>query len=158
MSRRRDGCGLHVDIGGGTTKLALIDKGEIVSVAAFAVGGRLLAEDKNGNWTRIDDSAPLVAEELGIDPTPEAMADLEVRTRIAKRLATQAVDQIVGATLDALGQALLLTEPLDRSIAPDFISFSGGVAEYIFGEETASYGDIAQLLAKEIVAQLKTPR
>src|SRR4029077_19209310 len=41
LARRRNACGLHVDIGGGTTKLALIDKGEIASVAAFAVGGRL---------------------------------------------------------------------------------------------------------------------
>src|SRR5438552_2928976 len=40
LSRRRGACVLHVDVGGGTTKLALIDKGEIVSVAAFAVGGR----------------------------------------------------------------------------------------------------------------------
>jgi hypothetical protein len=30
LSRARDACGLHVDIGGGTTKLALIDKGEIL--------------------------------------------------------------------------------------------------------------------------------
>src|ERR1700756_2382415 len=57
LSRRREACGLHVDVGGGTTKLALIDKGEIVSVAAFAVGGRLLAQDAAGTWTRNDDSA-----------------------------------------------------------------------------------------------------
>src|SRR3954452_20206761 len=75
MSRRRDARVLHVDIGGGTTKLALIDKGEIVSVAAFAVGGRLVAQDAQGAWTRIDDSAQRVAAELGISPTPEGLAD-----------------------------------------------------------------------------------
>src|SRR5947199_870486 len=48
LSKRRNGCGLHVDVGGGTTKLALIDKGEILSVAAFAVGGRLVAQDAHG--------------------------------------------------------------------------------------------------------------
>ena len=62
LSRRREACGLHVDVGGGTTKLALIDKGEIVSVAAFAVGGRLVAQDAAGAWTRVDDSAQLVAK------------------------------------------------------------------------------------------------
>src|SRR5210317_529242 len=31
---------LHVDIGGGTTKLALIHEGRILEVAAYAVGGR----------------------------------------------------------------------------------------------------------------------
>jgi ethanolamine utilization protein EutA len=39
LSKERDECILHVDIGGGTTKLALIDKGAFVGVAAFAVGG-----------------------------------------------------------------------------------------------------------------------
>src|SRR5882672_2933744 len=57
LSRRRNACVLHVDIGGGTTKLALIDRGEIRSVAAFAVGGRLLAQDTDGAWRRVDQSA-----------------------------------------------------------------------------------------------------
>src|SRR6202521_5460553 len=43
LSKERGECILHVDIGGGTTKLALIDKGVLVGVAAFAVGGRLIA-------------------------------------------------------------------------------------------------------------------
>jgi ethanolamine utilization protein EutA len=156
LSRRRGACALHVDVGGGTTKLALIDKGDIVSVAAFAVGGRLVAQDAAGSWTRVDNSAQLVASELGIATTPDRLADGEVRQAIAKRLATLAVDQIAGAPLDELGRALELTEPLARSVAPEFITFSGGVAEYIFGRESADHGDIAKSLADEIIAQLKT--
>jgi ethanolamine utilization protein EutA len=156
LSRRRDARALHVDIGGGTTKLALIDKGEIKSIAAFSVGGRLVARDETDAWTRIDDSAQTVARELGIAATPDRMADESIRRHIAKRLATLAVDQIVGAPLDDLGRALELTEPLERIVQPEFISFSGGVAEYIFRRETADYGDIAKLLADEIVAQMKT--
>src|SRR5690349_11045037 len=60
LSQERDECVLHVDVGGGTTKLALIDRGTILGVAAFAVGGRLLAADDSGAWTRVDDSARLV--------------------------------------------------------------------------------------------------
>ena len=33
LSKERDACILHVDIGGGTTKLALIDRGEILGVS-----------------------------------------------------------------------------------------------------------------------------
>ena len=66
LSRRRRECVLHVDMGGGTTKLSLIDKGTIVGVAAFAVGGRLIATDADGRWTRVDDSARMVADELGL--------------------------------------------------------------------------------------------
>ena len=156
LSRRRGACALHVDVGGGTTKLALIDKGEIVSVAAFAVGGRLVAQDAAGAWTRVDNSAQLVARELGIATTPDALADASTRQAIARRLARLAVDQIAGAPLDELGRALELTEPLARSIVPEFLTFSGGVAEYIFGRETADHGDIAKPLADEIIAQLRT--
>ncbi|MEA2988275.1 MAG: ethanolamine utilization protein EutA [Alphaproteobacteria bacterium] len=155
LSRRRGACALHVDVGGGTTKLALIDKGEIVSVAAFAVGGRLVAQDAESAWTRVDHSAQLVASELGIAPTPDRLADETVRKAIATRLATLAIDQIAGVPLDDLGRKLELTESLARTTKPDFISFSGGVAEYIFARETAGHGDIAKLLADEIVAQFK---
>src|SRR5438876_1027439 len=34
---------LNVDIGGGTTKLTLIDSGRVTATAAFHVGGRLIA-------------------------------------------------------------------------------------------------------------------
>lgn len=155
LSRRRNECGLHVDIGGGTTKLALIDRGEIVSVAAFAVGGRLLAQDENGAWTRIDDSARAVARELGLEATPATFASESARTTIAQCCARIVLDQICGDTLDRLGHALELTEPLTRTVKPDFITFSGGVAEYIFAREHAGHGDIAQLLAAEIVKQIK---
>ena len=155
LSKRRDECSLHIDVGGGTTKLALLDRGRIISVAAFAVGGRLVAQDERGAWTRIDDSAHLIAKHLGIGLSPDILSDESVRKAIAKRLATIVVDQITGTELDLLGRALQLTEPLARTLTPSFISFSGGVAEYIFGRESASHGDIAELLAAEIVNQLK---
>jgi ethanolamine utilization protein EutA len=97
-----------------------------------------------------------VAKELDIAATPDRLADASTRQAIAKRLAALAVDQIAGAPLDELGRALELTEPLARSIVPEFITFSGGVAEYIFGRETADHGDIAKPLADEIIAQLRT--
>ncbi len=155
LSQRRRQVGLHVDVGGGTTKLALIDKGAVVSVAAFAVGGRLLAQDRAGAWTRIDASAHRVAEDLGIAATPASFAHVAERGAMAQRLAGLIADQIVGAGLDALGTALQLTEPLDRTLTPAFISFSGGVAEYLFGHESADYGDIAKPLAEALVQQLK---
>jgi ethanolamine utilization protein EutA len=156
LSQRRRQCGVHVDVGGGTTKLALIDRGEIVSVAAFAVGGRLLARDAAGAWTRIDDSAQRVARDLAIEASPAAFADEAVRAAMARRLATVVVDQIVGKTPDALTLDLQLTEALARTVEPAFVTFSGGVAEYLYGRESADFGDIAQLVAGEIAKQIKT--
>jgi ethanolamine utilization protein EutA len=155
LSKERDECLLHVDIGGGTTKLALIDKGTFVGVAAVAVGGRLIAADEAGDFTRVDDSARLVADALGIATDAASLAKPEARHAIARRLATIAADYILGTPPDALGQALLLTAPLARTVTPAAITFSGGVSEYLFGYESRDYGDIARLLADELRHELK---
>src|SRR5437763_13966744 len=45
LSRGRGAILLNVDIGGGTTKFALIEDGRILATCAIAVGGRLIVED-----------------------------------------------------------------------------------------------------------------
>ena len=147
LSKARDTCLLHADVGGGTTKLALIDRGAILGLAAFAVGGRLIATDASGAWTRIERSAQLVADDLQIEISPSALADESIRRRLARRLAMVAADMILDAPLDSLGEALVLTERLPRGPSPSAITFSGGVAEYMFGHQAEEFGDIAKLLA-----------
>ncbi len=154
LNRRRGGRGLHVDIGGGTTKLALIEAGEVRSVTAFAAGGRLVARDTAGDWTRIDDPARLVAESLGLDPVPATFADPAARRQLAARLAELVVDQIVAGPADGLGRALELTEPLERPGPADYLTFSGGVSEYLFGHEAGDYGDLAPELAAGVAREL----
>jgi ethanolamine utilization protein EutA len=154
LAKARDTCVLHIDVGGGTTKLALIDRGTILGLSAFAVGGRLIATDGAGDWTRIDQSAQLVGDDLGLAVSPALLADPDVRRRIAHRLAVVAADIITGAPLDRLGQSLLLTEPLSRTVMPTALTFSGGVAEYIFGHEAGEFGDIAKPLAAELAREL----
>ena len=155
LSKERAERLLHVDIGGGTTKLALIDNGVVLAVCGFAVGGRLLATDESGAWTRIDDSARLAACDLGIELDPDVLFDVEPRLAIAERLAEVAVDYLVGASLDDLGRALLLTDPLPHEPKPMAFSFSGGVSEYLFEHERREYGDIAKPLARAIRRKLR---
>ena len=154
LSAARGACGLHVDIGGGTTKLALVDKGEILGVAAFAVGGRLIARDAAGRWTRVDESAALTCAELGIETSHDSLTDPGTRRRVAGRLADLIADQVAGRPADALGAALQLTEPLARTARPEYLTFSGGVAEYLFGHEKSDHGDIAQDLAVALAGRL----
>jgi ethanolamine utilization protein EutA len=82
------------------------------------------------------------------------LADPTARQKIAQRLAAVAADFILGAPLDRLGESLLLTERLPRPCAPTAITFSGGVAEYMFGHEDKEYGDIAKMLAAELAREL----
>lgn len=150
LSKARGLCVLHVDIGGGTTKLALIDKGHVVALQAFAVGGRLIAQDEQGAWTRFDDSAQLIASEQGWPSDPQSLADEELRKKYARRLAEVAADFVTFSDLDELGKALQLTEPLPRDRKIEAYTFSGGVGEYIFTYEDAEYGDIAKHLARSL--------
>lgn len=154
LSKARDACILHADIGGGTTKLALIDRGTIIGLSAFAVGGRLAATDESGAWTRIDHSAALVGADLGLALSPQTLAAPAIRQKIARRLAAVAADYILDGPLDSLGQSLLLTERLPPGAKPTAITFSGGVAEYLFGHEPEEFGDLAKLLAADLAAEL----
>jgi len=156
LSRQRETAVLHIDIGGGTTKLALIDNGNVLAVAAFAVGGRCIATDTSGSYSRIDDSAIAVARDLGIDCSPEAFADPAMRQQVAHRLARIAADYVLDHPRDALGSEFLLTEPLARSVEPTLLTFSGGVSEYIFSTEDAEFGDIARPLATELTKELSS--
>ncbi|MBO0718926.1 MAG: ethanolamine ammonia-lyase reactivating factor EutA, partial [Rhizobiales bacterium] len=153
-SKQRDICLLHIDVGGGTTKLALIDRGTIVGLSAFAVGGRLIATDTRGDWTRIDHAAQLVGNDLALDLSPQLLADEAIRGRIVRRLADAAADIILNAPLDSLARSLTLTEPLPRKASPAALTLSGGVAEYIFGHENSEFGDIAEPLAQALAREL----
>jgi ethanolamine utilization protein EutA len=158
ISRQTARTVLNVDIGGGTTKFALIANGEIVSTCAVAVGGRLLAFDSLGCVERIDESARLAAAAVGVSlrigerPSPQALQ------RVVDALADAVISIIGGNTPTALAEGLVLTRPLDLSPRPQAITFSGGVAEYFYARESRDFGDIARFLAARIRAACESGR
>ena len=134
---------LNVDIGGGTTKLALIEKGEILATIAIAVGGRLIVEDKGQGMTRIEEPAQEVARSLGIDARARA-SRCRRRTASASSSAwsRQIMRMIDRRPPDELSQRLLVTDPWPAELANktlDAITFSGGVAEYLYKRENAEF-------------------
>jgi ethanolamine utilization protein EutA (predicted chaperonin) len=154
ISRHTHRTVLNVDIGGGTTKLALIEAGEIRSTCAIAVGGRLIVQDEAGRLTRVEDSARRAARALGLDLVLGSTIPETQRQALVDALANAVLDLIHGRQLEGLAKALLLTEPLERVAEPHLITFTGGVSEYIFGREARSFGDIARPLAARMRAAL----
>jgi ethanolamine utilization protein EutA (predicted chaperonin) len=149
-SRRDQQTLLNVDLGGGTTKLALVRDGVVVATAAVAIGARLIARDEAGRLTRIEAPARLVADELGIRLTlgePLAAADeqrlVQAWTEVLAGLVR--LEPPVGLTAK-----LLLTEPLPSEPAAQALTFSGGVSEFIFEREQADFGDLGRPLAQAI--------
>ncbi len=151
MSRGNANTVLNVDIGGGTTKLALIEKGEILATIAIAVGGRLIVEDGANGMTRIEEPVLEVAKSLGIDLALGKPLAPNDRERIVERMVRQVMRMIDRRPPDALSQRLLVTDPWPAALANktlDAITFSGGVAEYLYKRENRKFGDLGSDLAE----------
>ena len=150
MSRGNGSTVLNVDIGGGTTKLAWIEKGEILATIAIAVGGRLIVEDKTG-MTRIEEPVQEVAKSLGIELALGKPLAPQDRERIVERMVRQVMRMIDRRPPDELSQRLLVTDPWPAEFANktlDAITFSGGVAEYLYKRENRNFGDLGSDLSE----------
>src|SRR5439155_24180537 len=87
LSRGHNATLLNVDIGGGTTKFALIENGRILATCAVAVGGRLIVEGAGGGLARIEAPAEQIAQGLGIERALRAPLAPGDRQRVAARMA-----------------------------------------------------------------------
>ncbi len=143
---------LNVDIGGGTTKFALVRDGRILRTAAINVGGRLAATDEAKRLTRIEVAAHTVADTLGIPLALGEVLSDEHRRAIARALAGCLMELIENKPRSPLTRELLLTEDLGMDAPVDAIVFSGGVSEYIYQREERDFLDLAMPLAEAVRA------
>ncbi|MSP34110.1 MAG: ethanolamine utilization protein EutA [Limnohabitans sp.] len=147
---------MNIDIGGGTTKIAVCENGELVDLTAVDIGARILALDAKGAVVRLEEAGRRFAQEVGLDlqlGQIVAPADLE---RMVERMADRIFEVAGTSTPDAISQSLLRLEPLLAKKMPDVLTFSGGVSEYVYGRETQVYGDLGPMLAKAVRAKAET--
>jgi len=141
---------LNVDIGGGTTKLAIVEHGRVVATAAFHVGGRLQVVDHDGRILRLDPAGGEHATRAGYRWQVGDRADEEQLTGVAERMADTLFAAITADPLPAAVGELYLTEPLGPLGDIDGVMFSGGVAEYVYDRETQLFGDLGALLGRAL--------
>jgi ethanolamine utilization protein EutA len=141
---------LNVDIGGGTTKLALVAHGHVEQTAAIHIGGRLIVVDADGCITRLDPQGAKLAKaagfkwQLGSRVTP---VDLD-------RLTDWLADTLLAAIMKPR-RDLYLTEPLGGLSGIAGVMCSGGVAEYVYGREERDFGDLGRGLGHAIRKKLE---
>lgn len=135
---------LNVDIGGGTTKLTLIDAGRIAATAAFHVGGRLVALGPDERVVRLEPGGAYHASRAGLALELGAPAGSEALETVADQMAEQLMLALRGDP--AADRSLWLTDPLPDLGNIDGLVFSGGVAEYVYGTEPRSFGDLGPYL------------
>jgi ethanolamine utilization protein EutA len=143
---------LNIDIGGGTTKLALVAHGRVEETAAIHIGGRLIVVDDAGRITRLDPQGAKLAHAAGFDwqlGTQVSPADLEQLT--------DGLAETLCAAIQTPNE-LYLTEPLHHLAHVDGVMFSGGVGEYVYGREERDFGDLGRGLGAAIRKRLDAGR
>ena len=137
---------LNIDIGGGTTKLGLIENGRVVATAAVHVGGRLLVVDANRRIARLEAAGKHLAAQAGFAWNRGdviARADME---KVADWMADAIVTAVRSGNLPDVIRELYLTAPLPDRGPIDGVMFSGGVGEYVYARESRDFGDLGLLL------------
>jgi ethanolamine utilization protein EutA len=144
----------NLDIGGGTTNIAVFDGGEAVAQGAFDVGGRLVRV-RDGKIARISEAAKKIFRWKGLALEEGMPAD----TRLLERLC--------GAFVEILEMAMRLRPVLpileevrtpgsgifQAPLPLEGIFLSGGVADPAYGDSEKNvfdYGDIGILLGRAI--------
>lgn len=149
LSERTGKSVLHMDIGGGTSNLALIRDGKIVETGCLNVGGRLLKFAEDGT---VEYVSPVLREISGIKVGDRPKA--EQVEALAETL-TQALEMAAGLREQTPLLENLATKEVGAVWTPPsgeiVVSFSGGVADCIQRElPWLEYGDMGPVLGQAI--------
>ena len=140
---------LHMDIGGGTSNLALIQDGKIIETGCLNVGGRLVKIDKSGVVTYVSPVLWGICDlKVGDKATQEQMEKIA-------RVLTEVLEMAAGRREVTPLLKKLTTEesgPMRISAPADtVVSFSGGVADCIARDVPwLEYGDMGPVLGSAI--------
>ena len=133
---------LAMDIGGATTKFALIDDGHILLTAALAIGGRQMALDPSNRITRLDPEGAAWAARAGFEWRLGDVVEKQDLAALTDVMAQALVSAVSGHSLPEKLQSFWITEPLGDLGRLDGIAVSGGVAEYVHLREKRDFGDL----------------
>ena len=147
----------NIDIGGGTSNIALFDKGVCIGTACVNVGGRLFEVDAlTHRLSYVTDPAQKVADCLakksGQELFPAATPEAELAgINICLDWMVQSVERVLfRESLATADQSLVMSDNLPAE-PPQAVVFSGGVARYIYQPGLQSWwihGDVGPLLAE----------
>ncbi len=144
---------LNIDIGGGTTKLGLVENGKVIATAAVHIGGRLQVVE-SGKITRLDPAGKHHAKRAGFSwnrGDAVAAADLQ---KVADDMADALFAAVTARPLPRDIAQLYLTDPIGDLGRIDGVMFSGGVAEYVYQREARDFGDLGPKLGGAIRTRL----
>jgi ethanolamine utilization protein EutA len=145
---------MNVDIGGGTSKIAVCANGKVVDLTAIDIGARLVSVDREGRVRRIEEAGRRFAKEIGLTLELGKPLAQEAMKAMAERMAERLMEVIALKALAPDTEALLRLPAMTYRGSIDAITFSGGVSEFVYGYETSNFGDLGLFLAAAIRARI----
>jgi ethanolamine utilization protein EutA len=141
---------MNVDIGGGTSKIAIAKDGTVIDTAALEVGARLVALDANGVIDRLEDAGVKIGEASGVSLRLGGALSENEKERMAATLSTSLFEALRRGALSPLTRSLMVTPEVSFMDKVDAVIFSGGVSEYIYGFEQRNLGDLGNHLGRRV--------
>jgi ethanolamine utilization protein EutA len=149
---------LNIDIGGGTTKLALVEGGKVVHTAAIHIGGRLAVVDDEGRLIRLDPTGQELARNAGHPWTLGQKVSDAALDEVAAWMADAVIAVLTESPAPPAVEHLWLTEPLEPVHGLAGVMFSGGVGEYVYGREQRDFYDLGRRLGHALKRRIEAGR
>ena len=115
---------MNIDIGGGTSKIAVCDDGNVAEMTAIDVGARVITLDEGRKITRIEESGKRFGKEFGLDLDIGVVLSEEDAEKIVNRMADRLVEAVSEARLQPETEGLLRLDKLQNARKPDKVTFS----------------------------------
>ena len=144
----------NIDIGGGTSNIAVFQKGTLVSTSCLDIGGRLV-KIENGRIVYIYEKIKELIRREGLDVAEGMQADVPKLKKLANVMAKHLAMALNLIPQDGFHRELYTNdgEAIRSDIVLDGVTFSGGVADVVYhpgGRAPFEYGDIGVLLGDAI--------
>lgn len=144
---------LNLDIGGGTTNMALFAGGNPVADGCLDLGGRLLRfEQDRETVLSFSPAMERIARDIGLVLRVGERLTNETQDRLASRMA-QVLEEAAGLReRTPLHEALTVEHALPADIKADLFAFSGGVADCVYGlsKNSQDFCDLGEALGRAI--------
>jgi ethanolamine utilization protein EutA len=145
----------NVDIGGGTTNIAIFAEGEPIQTACIGIGGRFMSFDDGGAIQSITASGRNFLDYCQLSWPTKGRPEPQELDAIASVLAHLLIEMIAEQRTEL---PLLWSTSALRSCLVDEYWFSGGVAELMLAESEDNmlvFADMGVYLARALVTELK---
>ncbi|SHK09676.1 Reactivating factor of Adenosylcobalamin-dependent ethanolamine ammonia lyase [Paramaledivibacter caminithermalis DSM 15212] len=154
ISKEKGAIVVNLDVGGGTTNIAVFKNGEAIDTACLDIGGRLIKLNKDTlEVTYVSSKLKQLAESIELNVFEGKRLTLQELNKLTMRMA-EILEEVLGFREKSSELSLMLTDyDLKRDYDIDYVSFSGGVADCIYCEcemDLFQYGDIGILLGEAI--------